>query len=134
MNKAMLHHVSLVTAKLDRSIAFYRDVLGFRQIKRPAFSTKGAWLALGSTEIHLIDNPLGTFRKSPSIDTGDTHFALRVDDFEAAISALAAKGYSETVADDGARKIVMRRTGPAGYPQAYVRDPDFNIIEINAAG
>jgi len=133
LKSALLHHVSLVTAMLDQSIAFYRDVLGFSQIERPKFKTTGAWLALGATEIHLIANAQGTFRKAPTIDTGDTHFALRVEDFEATVSDLAAKGYSEAAAEGDPKKLVLRRSGPAGYPQAYVRDPDFHIVEINAA-
>ena len=133
MNSPILHHVSLVTTRLEQSVAFYRDILGFRQIQRPAFKSVGAWLARGSVEIHLIANPQGTFRKSPLIDTGDAHFALRVENFEAAVSELAAKGYREDAPEDDAKKLVFRRRGPAGYPQAYLRDPDFNLIEINAA-
>jgi hypothetical protein len=27
----------------------------------------------------------------------------------------------------------VRRNGPAGFPQAYLLDPDRNIVEINGA-
>jgi len=28
---------------------------------------------------------------------------------------------------------MMRRDGPAGFPQVYLLDPDNNIIEVNGA-
>ena len=133
MQGCKLHHVSLVTAKLAESIAFYRDVLGFRQIDRPPFKSTGAWLALGPCEIHLIANAKGTFRRERTIDTGDTHFALRVDDFEAAMSVLVAKGYRENAAEGEPMRLIVIRDSVAGYPQAYLLDPDANIIEINSA-
>ncbi len=128
-----LHHVSLVTADLARSIAFYRDVFEFTQVPRPAFSTNGAWFAFGACQIHLIDNPNGTFRRSTRIDSADTHFAIRVDEFEEIVSMLTKKGFREDAPDGDVKRLLTFRTGPAKFPQAYVLDPDLNIIEINAA-
>lgn len=127
-----LHHVSLVTADLARAIAFYRDVFEFRQVPRPLFSTNGAWLEFGACQIHLIDNPHGTFRRSTRIDSADTHFAIRVDDFEAMIAMLTKKGFREDAPDGDMKRILTVREGLAKFPQAYVLDPDLHIIEINA--
>jgi catechol 2,3-dioxygenase-like lactoylglutathione lyase family enzyme len=129
-----LQHVSLVTADLARSIAFYCDVLEFKQVPRPAFATTGAWFEIGACQIHLIDNPQGTFRRSTHINTADTHFAIRVDDFEAMVGQLVKKGFREDAPDGDMKRIVTIRSGPAKFPQAYVLDPDLNIIEINAVG
>ena len=30
-------------------------------------------------------------------------------------------------------RVMVRRGGPAGFPQLFVLDPDRNIIEINGA-
>ena len=30
-------------------------------------------------------------------------------------------------------RIIVRRKGPAGYPQLFLLDPDRNIIELNGA-
>jgi catechol 2,3-dioxygenase-like lactoylglutathione lyase family enzyme len=128
-----LQHVSLVTANLPLSIAFYRDVLEFTQVPRPPFPTNGAWFEFGACQIHLIDNPGGTFRRSTKIDTADTHFALRVDDFEAMVAMLKKKGFREDLPDGDVKRLHMVREGVAKFPQAYVLDPDLNIIEINAA-
>ena len=133
MNITVLHHVSLVCSDLKRATAFYRDMLGFKQIARPPFKIGGAWLAAGSVEIHLIDNAEGTFRSTAAIDTGDTHFAIRVDDFEAAMSQLVARGFREDAAEGDPMRILTRRNSGAGYPQSYLLDPDRNVIEINAA-
>ena len=129
----ILHHVSLVSRDIDRAVAFYRDALGLRQIARPPFKFPGAWLTSGTVEVHLIDNPGGTFRRDPVIDTGDCHFAIRVTDFEAAIAGLVAKGYKEDGPPGDLKSIRMNRNGVVGYPQAYLIDPDWNIVELNAA-
>lgn len=134
MNISVLHHVSLVTSDLDRSVKFYRDAFGLEQITRPPFKSVGAWLAFGSFQIHLIVKPNGTFRGKSTIDTGDTHFAIRVEDFEATVSQLAGKGFREDAAEDDPMRLLLIRGGVAGFPQAYLLDPDWNIIEINAAG
>ena len=133
MNIQQLHHVSLVTKDVDRSVRFYRDILGLQQIARPPFDTVGAWLEAGPVQIHLIANTGGTFRANRKIDTADGHFAIRVADFRAAMDTLAAKGFGEDLPDGDPKRIVVRRTNVAGYPQAYLLDPDGNIIEINAA-
>ena len=134
MDISPLHHVSLVTSNLERATEFYRDVFGFKQIARPPFSVPGTWFAFGSFELHLIDNPGGTFRNNSTIDTGDTHFAIRVEDFEAAIRHFATKGFRENASDGDPKRILVNRKSTAGYPQAYLLDVDRNIIEINAAG
>ncbi len=133
MTDPMLHHVSLATTNLERSHAFYRDVLGLRRIDRPAFPVGGIWLTLGGAEIHLIDKPSGNFRSDRTIDTAETHFAVRVADFEATILRLTQMGYREDADQNDPLRIVIIRSGVAGYPQAYVLDPDAHIVEINAA-
>jgi catechol 2,3-dioxygenase-like lactoylglutathione lyase family enzyme len=129
----LLHHVSIVTADLARSVAFYSEVLGLRQVERPPFPSRGAWFACGSLQVHIIVNPDGTFRKTAAVDSNDTHFALRTDDFETAISNLTAKGFREDAAEGDPSRLFVRRSGPAGFRQVYLLDPDRNIIEINDA-
>jgi catechol 2,3-dioxygenase-like lactoylglutathione lyase family enzyme len=133
MNIAAHEHVSLVTSNLERSIAFYRDVLGLRQIQRPPFKSMGAWMGAGSVEIHLTVNHHGHLRPDSTIDTGDIHFALRVADFTAAMNHLNALGYGEDAKDGDPKKLVLRLNGPAPYLQAYLLDPDNHIIELNSA-
>lgn len=130
----MLHHVSVVVTDLDRSIAFYRDVFGLRQLERPPFSSIGAWFACGGQQIHLIVNPDGTLRRSSTIDTADGHFAFRTDDFEGCIRGLIARGFREDAPEGDPLRLYLRLDGPAGFPQAYLLDPDRNVIEVNGVG
>jgi catechol 2,3-dioxygenase-like lactoylglutathione lyase family enzyme len=130
----MLHHVSIVVTDIDRSIAFYRDVFGLEQIERPPFDSVGAWFACGAQQIHLIVNPSGTLRRTATIDTTDGHVALRTDDFEACLKGLMARGFREDAPDGDPWKLHLRLEGPAGFPQAYLLDPDRNIVEVNGPG
>jgi catechol 2,3-dioxygenase-like lactoylglutathione lyase family enzyme len=129
----MLHHVSIVTADLARSAAFYSEVFGLRQIERPPFAFPGAWFSCGALQVHIIVNPDGTFRKTATIDTADTHFAFRTDDFEMVIRSLTARGFREDAVEGDPKRLLVKRNGLAGFPQAYLLDPDRNIIEVNGA-
>jgi len=133
MDNVLLHHVSLTTKNLPKAISFYRDVLGFSQIERPAFPLGGAWLNAGKVEIHLIDFPQGSFRNTKSVGTDDVHFAMRVTDFEALIGRLNQHGYRDDLGENDNNRLIIKRKSMAGYSQLYIIDPDYHLIEINAA-
>jgi catechol 2,3-dioxygenase-like lactoylglutathione lyase family enzyme len=132
MAQLALHHVTLVVTDLPRSVAFYQRLFGLTIIERPPFKSVGAWLACGSLHVHLILNPTGSFRTG-NIDSEDCHFAFRTDDFDGALSTLIANGFREDAAEDDPMRVMVRRNGPAGFPQLYLLDPDRNTIEINGA-
>ncbi len=127
-----LDHVSVLTRDIERARPFYRDVLGLTELARPAFKTPGLWFGAGDRQVHVVMYPAGTFRSTPSIDNNDCHFALRVPDYEAALSRMTQFGFDETAADGDPKRILAIRNGPAGFPQAYLLDPDWNVVEINA--
>jgi hypothetical protein len=59
--------------------------------------------------------------------------AFRTDDFDGAPRhAGLSTRFLEDAADDPMR-VMVRRNGPAGFPQLFLLDPDRNIIEINGA-
>lgn len=132
MPSLMLHHVSIPTTNVDRSLAFYRDIFGLQPLPRPDFPIGGAWLACGDRQVHLVEHTSATFRTG-DIDNNDIHFALRTDDFDGVVAKLEAHGFSETAPDGDPRRIMMKRTGAAGFAQLYVLDPDRNLVEVNAA-
>lgn len=118
-----LHHVSLCVTDLERSRAFYRDVLGLEEIERPAFDFSGAWFALGEDrQLHLIVHASPrSLRGTAEVDPRDGHFALRVESYEEALERLRAHG-------------VPLRESPqnaTAWAQIHLRDPDGNGIELN---
>ena len=132
MDDIFLHHVSLPSKDLRKAIAFFENVLGFRQVERPAFPLPGAWLTAGNVEIHLLDYPQGSYRNTPSVGTDDAHFAMRVKDFEALIARLNKHGYRDDLDETDNKRVIIKRKSLAGYSQLYLMSPDNHLIEINA--
>lgn len=114
-----VHHIARCTQRLDAMRAFYRDVLGFREIPRPTFSFPGAWLYNYGVQIHLIVN--GEAGQQPGeISTRAAHVALYVDDVAEVARLLEEHGLpykSNTVPQ-------------TGVTQLFFQDPDGNHIEI----
>ena len=112
-----LNHVALHVADVERSAAFYRDVLRLGSITRPAFDFPGAWFRLGADqELHLIG---GRTNPVASANRGN-HFALRVAELDSWENHLSKIG-----ADFRPRK---RR--PDGAWQLFMSDPDGHTIEL----
>ncbi|HEX2528379.1 MAG TPA: VOC family protein [Geminicoccus sp.] len=132
MDIETLHHISLRVTDLERSMRFYAEVLGLTPIERPPFKFPGAWFSLGNRELHLIGDVSHQSNRPRSIDTGDTHFAIRVRSFARAMEELRGLGYREEADGDDPRCMVVRPNSIVGYPQAYILDPDRYLIEINA--
>ena len=117
-----LHHVSLVVTDLAAARAFYGEMLGLRELPRPAFDFAGAWYSLGDRQLHLIvHEPARTLRGTREIDSRDGHFAVRVTD------------YDQTLAHFKSRGLTVResRQNVTPWSQLYVTDPDGNVIEFN---
>lgn len=109
-----VHHVSLNVTDLDQSLRFWVDVVGLEPLPRPDFDFGGAWLAAGAQQLHL----LAIGRVPPD---GGQHFAVGVDDLDAAIAELRSAGVR--VSDPSAL--------PTGARQAFCHDPDGNRLELH---
>lgn len=114
-----VHHVSLLVADTHRSLAFYQDVLGLAvDPGRPDLGYPGAWLRVGTEQIHLLELP------SPDPTTGrpahggrDRHLALKVPELEILQAALDRAGHAYTLSRSGRRAL-------------FCRDPDQNALEF----
>lgn len=129
-----LHHVSIPVSDVERSRAFYRDVLQLEEIDRPPFDFPGAWFAAGDGQLHLIGGAREpTYRDGKPIDSRDVHFAVRVDSFRETLAFFESLGYSADRDPADAHAMIVRPHATAGFPQIYILDPDRHVIEVNAA-
>lgn len=117
-----LRQVMLPSSDLDRSVAFYADVLGARLIGR--FPPGLAFFALGETRL-LLEAHEGDTKAA-----GALYFA--VDDIRAAIEELSARG----VVFDAAPELIFHDAtgtfGDAGQDEwlVFFRDPDDNVLAL----
>ena len=101
MSTPAFHHTQLTVVDLDRSRAFYRDVIGLRELTRPQFPFPGAWFELANgQELHIVKVPHALARGMQVMQIYENHIALRVKSFQQALELLRAHGYREDVADD----------------------------------
>lgn len=120
MNILQLNHVALHVADVERSRAFYQQVLGLVEIPRPAFSFPGAWFRIGSDqELHLIG---GRQTDTQSHNRGN-HWAMMIDDMDAWERSFQERGIA----------YLPRRTRPDGALQIYLIDPDGHYVELCTA-
>ena len=91
MKPAGIHHVSICVADANAGLVFYRDVLGLTQLPRPDLGP-GHWLDAGGQQVHLME--------SESSRSGGDHFAIRVDDLEAAVADIRASGVTVNTISD----------------------------------
>lgn len=111
-----VHHVSINVSDPERSVAFYTDVLGGTvRSDRPDFGFAGAWIDLGSAQVHLIEAAV-----PPNMGQ---HFAILVEDLDGVVRELRDKGLE--LADAGV-------VGPDR--QTFIDDPDGNVVELHQIG
>lgn len=116
-----LSHGSFPVRDIEASKRFYGEVLGLKEVPRPAFDFPGAWYAVGDRQLHLIQNS----RLPDRVDDGrkpypmNTHLALDVADVGAAKGTLEAAGCTY-------REV----HSPGDLWQLFVYDPDGNMIEL----
>jgi glyoxylase I family protein len=83
--------------------------------------------------VHLNEKTVAPFPADQVINPTEPHFAIRCSTFTGMLSQLAAAGFHETGSETDPMRMVVDRTGPAGFPQVFILYPDRNTVEINAA-
>lgn len=96
--KVTLDHIGIAVANLDEALAFYRDALGLEVEAPDEVATQGVrahMIPAGEVSLELLeattgDSPIAKFigRRGPGLH----HITLRVDDLEAALASLKARG------------------------------------------
>jgi catechol 2,3-dioxygenase-like lactoylglutathione lyase family enzyme len=118
----------LVISDLERSVHFYRDVLG-AELSRTYGGTsavlrfQGVWLLLVTGGDPTPDKPTVTFAPPAEPDVVSHELTLRVPDCRAAYDTLVTRG-------------AQFLTPPVEYDweiRAFFRDPDGHLLEISQA-
>jgi glyoxylase I family protein len=114
-----LHHASVLVADTDRSLRFYREVLGLEPIpERPDLGYPGAWLRVGRGQLHLLELPNpDPVEGRPSHGGRDRHLAMTVVDLGPLMARLEDEGVPYTLSRSGRRAL-------------FCRDPDGNALEL----
>lgn len=114
-----IHHVSLIASDTQRSLTFYRDLLGLVPDEhRPDLGYPGAWLWIGEQQIHLLELPNpDPVQGRPQHGGRDRHLALTVKDLESLILRLEQTGIAFTRSRSGRSAL-------------FCRDPDGNALEL----
>ena len=123
-----LHHLTAIVRDLDRTTAFYRDVLGLTLVREGSSDddpdARHFWFAAGEGGPgHLV-----SFMEYPTLDEGKVgigtvqHFAFIV---ESAEEQVAWRDYLN------GRGVACTHVMDRGeFRSIYVRDPDGHVVEI----
>jgi len=137
-------HTGITVSSLERSLTFWRDVLGFEyshtahqtgEMAEEITGVKGAELKLAVVKapnghkIELLEYLAPADRRKDAglrpCDVGHVHVALVVENLEPLLQRIAASGWK------AAGKPQTLTKGPnAGKRVIYVRDPDGTTIEF----
>jgi lactoylglutathione lyase len=135
-----LSHVGICVSDLDRSLRFYRDLLGFAQehdlevageptgtlLRLPDVQLKAVYLTRDGVRIELLHfaSPPGPARRDRVMnEPGLTHLSFRVADLQGVVRVLRDAG--ERVLDETVLDF------PAFQSAAcFVVDPDGQLIEL----
>jgi catechol 2,3-dioxygenase-like lactoylglutathione lyase family enzyme len=135
-----LTHIGICVSDLERSLRFYRDLLGFTYehdlevageptdtlLRLRDVHLKAVYLTRDGVRIellHFASPPGPAVRARPFTERGLTHLSFRVADLDATLEALRAAG--ERVCEETVVRFPEFQAGAA-----LVTDPDGQVIEL----
>ena len=149
MKVAEIFHTGLTVSDLDRSIAFYRDLLGLELVSQwdsgePYLRTivgypdaelriallrlpRGGGVGASGHHIELLEYraPRGVRGDAGTFNPGNAHVAFMVEDLEAAYADLKAKGVRFKSAP-----VEITHGRNRGAKAVYLLDPDDITLEL----
>ncbi len=145
MTVSRIHHAGVTVADVERSLRFYRDLLGLKVVEDVRLTSREVAALLGTDELdlHLVNldtgdgrilellqyaRPAGSRIDYTSRDPGSGHIALAVQDLDAIAAGIAAAGGAVI-----SRHPVTASDAEGIFAHArllYVRDPDGMILEL----
>ena len=119
-----VNHVALYVFDLQKSVDFYKNVLGLQQLPEPFKDGKHVWLRMGPhSQLHIIQ---GAAKVEPH--DKNSHLAFSVKDLKKFMARLDNTGirYGSWTSDE--KRTTAR---PDGVEQVYLQDPDNFWVEVN---
>jgi len=121
MGVGLLDHYNVSTRKIEDTVNFYQDVLGFVKGPRPQFKFPGVWLyTAGHPVLHLNDITGTDEQQHPNSGVID-HIAFVGHGFEAMKKHLGKKGIPHRV----------QQVPNTTRWQIFFQDPNHVEIELN---
>jgi len=136
-----LTHLGICVSDLERSLRFYRDALGCREVGRlemggaatdtllglEGSQLRAVYLERDGWRIELLAFPqpgsVGPAEPRPMNQLGPTHLSFRVDDLDAACARIEA---------EGGGVLAATRMGAASAGAVMAHDPDGTRLELVA--
>lgn len=123
-NMLKLNHIAVYVENLQKSTAFYKDVLQLSETPEPFHDGLHTWFTLGDAgKLHLIQGA----KKGADRDKND-HLCFSTNDIKTFIDNL--ENHQITYFDWPGKKGEIT-TRVDGVHQIYFQDPDGHWIEIN---
>lgn len=130
-----IHHVGIVVQNIESSAAWYVDKLGFERLY--AFELPGvraAFIGRGDVLLELFEDPDAApmAKERQGLDSnlkigGINHFAIAVDDLDATLTDLRARGIDIV---SPAREV----PNSGGSRFAFIHDNERMLVELFEAG
>jgi len=114
-----IDHCSLIVEDTAKALEFYVGILGLQvDVSRPDLGYPGAWLQVGSGQIHLLEVPNpDSVDNRPAHGGRDHHVALQVSDLDKLIQRLE-------------QADITYSRSKSGRAALFCRDFDGNAIEL----
>ncbi len=118
--------ILLVVKNIDRSLIFYRDVLGAKLVREYGgttcvFNFQGSWIILVTGGKPTKDKPHVTFASPQDLKTVSTELTIRVPDCQQAYDVLKSRG----------AKFLTPPFNWGYEIRCFFRDPDGHLLEIS---
>lgn len=120
-------HVGMTASDMDRTVAFYCDLLGLKLVLRKSVEAgELAFLDAGGGMLEVLAPATGAARcrDVPMSEAGLRHLTLAYADVDAAIARLEAAGVEIAERPRAAHNPEMVRR------VAFIRDPDGILVEL----